>query len=197
METPDDLAAPTTDRTEEEVVALGHELLGHDEVHEAIYRLVREAQETARCCGKCGAAIAATEPVWIGPFRNRGLVGWGTWNVPYCQKCAPRPGYRRVRYFATPSRCVTCGRHVYLRVTLGRVRDGFAPHAVACSEACRKALYRARYFRRKGSRERQCDVCGQVFTQTRSDAKTCSPACRQKAYRQRVTDTNSPPGRHS
>jgi hypothetical protein len=185
-----DPAAPLSDRTAEEVAARGHELLGHDEADRAIYRLMREAQHTARCCGKCGKAIAATAPVWIGPFRNEGPFGWGTRSVPYCRTCAPRPRYRRVWYYPEPFPCVTCGRDVYLRLTAGRVRDGIVRHAIACSEACRKAFYRAQYFRRKGSRERPCEVCGEVFTQTRSDAKTCSPACRQKAYRRRVTDAN-------
>ena len=35
---------------------------------------------------------------------------------------------------------------------------------------------------------RACEMCGEQFVPTRSDAKTCSSPCRQKAYRGRLAE---------
>jgi hypothetical protein len=54
---------------------------------------------------------------------------------------------------------------------------------VPCSERCRKALYRRAS--RTTPAERACEVCEEMFTPKRADARYCSNACRQDAYRKR------------
>jgi hypothetical protein len=153
-------------------------------------RAARKASEAARCCAACGADIGPQEPVWIGRVGYPGYSVWTYIQAPLCVKCNRNIENLHTRYFpALP--CASCRRPVHLLMTKRRGA------AVVCSENCRKALYRARYFARKGSREATCAVCGKAYTQKRSDARTCSPACRQKAYRQRVTGAKRSSTSHS
>ena len=56
-----------------------------------------------------------------------------------------------------------------------------------CSDGCRWTFHNhQRHKRSAAARVKVCEVCGETFTPSRSDAKTCSDACRQKAYRQRA-----------
>jgi hypothetical protein len=167
-----------------EASALAQQAAIENDPHMKPRQAATKAKKAAGCCGRCGGVIAPGAPVWIGAVSCRGYYqqDYVTLEAPLCENCRDYRTWRPTRYFP-PRPCENCKRPVHLRQTR-RVRR------VVCSDGCRKALYRAQYFRRKGSRARRCDVCGEVFTQTRSDAKTCSPACRQKAYRRRVTDTN-------
>jgi hypothetical protein len=154
---------------------------GHGDEPRKLMALI--ARKRADRCGECRKPIAAGEPVWIGPV---GYAGYSVWNhvlAPLCAKCRHEEWmYKRIAFPDAPSPCAACGRPVYVH-TSGRRRKW-----VLCSDACRRAKYRALYFASKGSRKATCPVCGEPFTQRRSDAVTCGPACRQKAYRRRVTD---------
>ena len=131
-----------------------------------------EAQATAKCCGRCGTAIAAGEPV---------AVRW----VDYT--CRDKNFFATYAIVAT---CIACGGHK---------SDTFEPCAGCrrptanrefCSEACR---VRAWTWERSDARDEaraarrlHCTRCGRPFTPARrGDARYCSAACRQAAYRVR------------
>jgi hypothetical protein len=178
--------ADLTNLSDDELVEQTRELLGGgkaDDRERQLFARIREAKKSARCCGNCGEAIGLRKSVWIGLVAHPAFHLIYTHSlVPLCEGCSRR---QRRRFHLNPFPCVTCGRNVYLREPPNQY---FIRHAIACSDDCRAAYYRAKRLARKGPRERVCATCGETFTPPRRDAKTCSPACRQKAYRQRVTE---------
>jgi hypothetical protein len=149
--------------------------------------IIRNAQESASCCGECGKAIKPGEPVWRKRISlGRSIFGgWHTRVVPTCKQCS---GEREIR----PSKpCEGCGRLVHDVPTYS-----WTKRRTACCDECRtKAQAKAARERRTKARgQRQCEDCGETFKPTRTDSKFCSVACKQRAYRKRVTD-NKPVAR--
>jgi hypothetical protein len=175
-------------KTEAEVLAAAHQIredMGITDDDHAEWLLMREAQKDASCCGKCGKAIGAGEPVWMAPFVRHGLCGGhGTTVVPCCEPCGTRPRYRRIWYVPSPFECVTCGRDVYHREVPGRY---MIRGVIACSELCRKAYHAARTRKPRPVLTLTCPVCGREFTAARENARTCGSVCRQKDYGRRIT----------
>ena len=81
--------------------------------------------------------------------------------------------------------CAHCERPMVLRLEFSELQRTF------CSNACREAYHnQLRKEKRIEEREKVCEVCDEVFTATRRDAKTCSDGCKQNAYRQRKKEMN-------
>jgi hypothetical protein len=153
-------------------------------------RNIRNAARTCKQCAECGRALAANAPVW----RARLPLGWGRPGrpgvhpgmryaiAPVCARCKPRGGF----LFLPAQPCITCGRPVHDDDTL------LARKWTICCEACARVarLAAARQRRSEARGTRKCDICGETFEPTRTDARFCSSICRQRAYRRRkaVTD---------
>ena len=136
-----------------------------------------QAEKTGEICGKCGQDLLPGEKVYRTELK---------WMTVLCEGCAPKymkrdyDPYGLRSYLTEP--CDTCSRLVVFEAT---GRDHYRRH-VFCCERCRWTYYNtARNERAAQAREKACEVCGESFTATRTDARTCSPACKQKAYRQR------------
>jgi len=155
----------------------------------AIRRAIRNAQETATCCANCQRGLGPDEPVWrtsISMGRSF-FGGWRTTVAPVCGECRWDS-----RNYGSPSPCEGCGRPVY------NERNSRVRFLTFCCERCRRRAQAAWACeqRRRARSTRRCEMCGETFELTRTDAKFCSDACRQRAYRQRrVTDNASPPRR--
>ena len=152
------------------------------------WELQARALETGETCGKCGAELG-DKVCRYAPLLDLGYGGGGArWSskpttdaVPICEECAPdwllelRTMVYSLDVYSHKAPCKTCGREVFF-VSSSANFTGTA----FCSKTC-KSQHQAR----EVSRNRTCEICGEEFTATRSDAKTCSPACRQKAHRRR------------
>jgi len=163
-----------------------------DDDREARYRhTIRNAQNDASVCAKCGRQIAASDPVWRQRFDlGYGLFGggWGTTVAPVCSSCKDEH-----ELFDDARPCAGCGRPVH------NLDNVYYRRFTFCSQVCRaKALAaHGRNRRREARGDRPCEGCGKTFKPTRTDARFCSVACKQRAYRQRVTDdVRSPPDTH-
>jgi hypothetical protein len=158
-------------------------------------RRVRDAGET---CTKCGTELGDDALV----FRYKPLLnnGYGsttyryretTDQPPICVECAPdwlpvlSNRVYNLKMIPHRSDCANCGRSVYF---VSGYEDPPKSRVYCCND-CKKADRNRRKSgssRRVGPRTFNCEVCGEEFTSTRSDAKTCSSKCRQKAYRKRT-----------
>jgi predicted nucleic acid-binding Zn ribbon protein len=127
------------------------------------------ANRTAETCGRCGRALAATEPVWW----VRGPSHSGNGLTVACAVCAPEWWKDRSR----PGACETCGRPV------GMARR--PSWRVFCSERCRWRWGNAQHLTPRFPKP--CTVCGKSFTAARRDARSCSHACRQRGHRRRTS----------
>jgi hypothetical protein len=162
-------------------------LCAPDEADHAQER-AREARETAKMCGCCGRKLSLEEPLHFGA-----RVYVGMWALYYdrvskpqicklrykrtvlCGSCAP-DWLASERDDVVTQLCAHCERPMVLRLEFSELQRMF------CSNAYHSQL---RKEKRSEEREKVCEVCGEVFTATRRDAKTCSDGCKQKAYRQR------------
>ena len=124
-------------------------------------------------CDDCDRDLTDDEPVWRRwRWRLRDNL---------CTACASDYTFSS---FRPPRPCVRCGRQVHL--------DSAKTSIVACSPACQKLIYSARFdAKRDRRRKRQqhdcaCQRCGDHFTAWRSDASCCSNRCRQALYRSRL-----------
>jgi hypothetical protein len=138
----------------------------------------RRARWDASYCGECGRAIGVDEPVYL-HYVNANGGRCGNRITPCCIACVTAflsplsLSYLEVRAAAP---CEACGLEVHFCA-------GAWWHAhVACSQRCRKTLWRRPTRRAK---DRPCNACGIEFTPKRSDARYCTPACKQRAYRER------------
>jgi hypothetical protein len=157
--------------------------------------LAREATKTARVCGCCGQKLPSDEFAFFGAKVYVGMwaLYWDRVSKPQicklryertvlCGSCAPE--------WLSPERddvvtqlCAHCERPMVLRLKLSELQRAF------CTDSCRHTYHnQLRKEKRSEVREKVCEVCGEVFTATRRDAKTCSDGCKQKAYRQRKTE---------
>ncbi len=139
-------------------------------------RLRYQAAKTGDVCGKCGRGLSSEAKVYRTKLK---------WMTVLCEECAPNYMERGDPYgfrHTVTNPCDTCGRPVVWEAT---GRDWHRRH-VFCCERCQWTYYNAaRNTRNARAREKVCEVCGEVFTAARRDARTCSPACKQKAYRRR------------
>jgi hypothetical protein len=159
--------------------------------------LAREAREKARVCGCCGRKLSLEESAYFGA-----KVYVGMWTLYRDQVRKPqicKPHYERTvlcgscapewlsseRDDVVMQLCAHCERPMVLRLEFSELQRTF------CSNACRHAYHsQLRKEKRSEEREKVCEVCGEVFTATRRDAKTCSARCKQKSYRQRKKEVN-------
>ena len=173
-------------KTLDEIVASIRAMSGvtDDDREQEYRRNIRNAQEDASVCAKCGRQIAASDPVW----RERCSLGQGWFGghretvAPVCFSC--KSEYER--FSALP--CGGCGRVVH------NLDIGYRDRSLwFCSEVCqaKARAAQARERRREARDSRTCEGCAKTFNPTRTDARFCSVACKQRAYRQRVTD-NAP-----
>jgi hypothetical protein len=127
------------------------------------------AASNAEVCAKCGASIAAGDPVWIDTYRYY-------LKAATCAECARRPWDEP----ELVGRCDGgCGHEVHVRERLDRLR-------LFCCRRCEIRFYTLqRKNERARRRRRHCAVCGGMFEPRRAGARTCGSACRQKAYRVR------------
>jgi hypothetical protein len=159
--------------------------------------LAREARTTAAVCGCCGRKLPSKEPTYFGAKVYVGMwaLYWDRVRKP--QICKPRYERTVLRGSCAPEwlssdrddvvmqLCAHCERPMVLRLEFSELQRTF------CSNACRHAYHsQLRKEKRSDEREKVCEVCGEVFTATRRDAKTCSDGCKQKAYRQRKKEVN-------
>jgi hypothetical protein len=154
--------------------------------------LAREVTKTARVCGCCGQKLPPDEPAFLGAKVYVGMwaLYWDRVRKPQickpryertvlCGSCAP-DWLSSERDDVVMQLCAHCERPMVLRLEFSELQRTF------CSNACREAYHnQLRKEKRIEEREKVCEVCGEVFTATRRDAKTCSDGCKQKAYRQR------------
>jgi predicted nucleic acid-binding Zn ribbon protein len=155
------------------------------------------AKRDAGTCVKCGRAIGADEPVWIGiswlfldPDPRKYHSGWAP---AMCHECAGE--YEATGRFGSNAfgpferlslaryrvgSCEGCGRSIHRFPTRAR-------HWL-CSDRCGDLLNNQRQiWKRAAARAGKiCTVCGESFDPGKSNAVTCSQKCRQKAYRQRA-----------
>ena len=136
-------------------------------------------------CRKCGEPIG-DEMVNEGHilFLGDGLLSTELILHPGCweerERMKPLGFANTLPPLAAWPRCPWCGRRWW--------RGGFIRANVTglCSDACRKARYRARLARVPG----RCDACGAQLP-GRLDSRFCSPKCRQSAYRARQRNQDS------
>jgi hypothetical protein len=130
----------------------------------------------AEVCAKCGASIAAGDPVWIDTYRYY-------LKAATCAECARRPWDEP----ELVGRCDGgCGHEVHVRERLDRLH-------LFCSRRCEIRFYTLqRKNERARQRRRHCAVCGTIFEPKRAGARTCSSACRQRAYRERKRTADDP-----
>ena len=137
-------------------------------------------------CRKCGEPIG-DEMVNEGHivFLVDGLPSTEVILHPGCwvelERMKPLGFADRLLPLAAWPRCPWCGRRWW--------SGGFIRANVTgglCSDACRKARYRARLERVPG----RCDGCAAQLA-GRSDSRFCSPKCRQSAYRARRRSQDS------
>jgi hypothetical protein len=132
-----------------------------DNDREARYRRnIRNAQENASVCAKCGRQLVANDPVWrdrlsLGPSF---FGGWRTVVAPVCSSCKPE-----YEIFEDPRPCEGCGRLVH--------NLSYQRHTL-CSEVCRLKARAAhgRTMRREARGSLTCIGCGKTFVPTRTDA---------------------------
>jgi len=139
--------------------------------------IAREAQRTAKICGKCGRSIAPSEPVYRGAVS---VGGWGQ-RVNAAAVCSDCLGSKSKREGFFNTHCEHCGRGLRLAPRLGRY------HAFCCNRCGWR--YQSARQRRKRAQKRaalRCVACGDPLTAGRSDAKYCGGTCRQRAYRERA-----------
>jgi len=137
---------------------------------------VRRANCDGDICARCGRDLEAGEPIW------RQQV-WHIGPVPICKECVgPERNWWAGGEYFKPQPCEGCQRPVYV------VRDFRHRRHTYCSVQCERKMYSriARECRAKRRELRPCDICGEQFKPTRTDARTCGPRCRQKAYRNRL-----------
>jgi hypothetical protein len=150
--------------------------------------LAHEARERANLCGCCGRELLAREPAYFGAKVYVGLLPIlrkrQIWAACYeetvlCGSCAPE-WLSQDRDDVVSQLCVYCERPMVSLLEPSALENTF------CCNGCQRA-YKAQLRSEKRAEERKkvCEVCGEVFTATRRDAKTCSDGCKQKAYRQR------------
>jgi hypothetical protein len=131
-------------------------------------------------CAVCGTALGPHDPVW----RRQVSVGRNFLGRSSCRvaPCCDRHGSQTVHFYDGGAPCEGCGRVVH---NLCRDHRARAFCCRRCEAKVRSAEARDR--RREARPPRPCEVCGETFEPTRTDAHYCSPACRQRAYRARVT----------
>jgi hypothetical protein len=126
----------------------------------------RPVRDQPTCCVKCGGEIKCGERVKYDGGRYYVVVRDG---VELEGQPFLRAGDRVI--WIRPTVCARCGNRPW--AMYGREYIHF------CSPACEWRQRRAR----NRIKQRECSVCGKLFTTTRVDAKFCSNACRQKAHR--------------
>jgi hypothetical protein len=162
---------------------------------EAKHRRARRKPRDLRC-RDCGKPIDREEVAVAGePWREEFLLNpyavrrawWseGGYYHPGCLLDLPlRPVGWLKAYLADgvplEINCEVCGRRVKPPRWVKRRGGG---RVFYCSEGCAGGA--DAIARRVEQDERECAVCGEAFTPTRSDARFCSNACRQDAYRKR------------
>jgi hypothetical protein len=163
------------------------------------WRNIRNSQRDCSCCGKCGKSLASDERVCRTRIsRYGGFGGWQHSLVALCQECTEQDWHWKYRRMVCKP-CEGCGRKVWseARLRWSDETNGYLTIPVTCCEQCaekvRLATARGRRRDRRGTHD--CQLCGETFEPTRTDAKFCSVACKQKAYRRRVTDDERPPRR--
>ena len=155
-------------------------------------------------CDYCDRELTLSDAVVIWRRRERSDLGNGYIQTRGCEDCVEealkeefdRRGFslrlalrlwRGNRIHAREAECHHCGRTIFF-LTETKYDTPYTRRAY-CSDFCRDA---SRELVRQQSASRQrlsCEVCGEPFLPTRSDAKTCGNACRQKAYRQRLAQS--------
>jgi hypothetical protein len=161
------------------------------------WELAREARKTARWCGCCGRELTPKEPAHFGADVYVGMLPlrWYRVRKPVickllyertvlCGSCAPE-WLSLERDDVVTQLCANCERSMVSRLDLSSLQRTF------CSDVCRNAYHnQLRKEKRSEERKKICEVCGEVFTATRRDAKTCSERCKQKVYRRRKKEVN-------
>lgn len=143
------------------------------------------ARKTADICYRCFKELPSREYAHGLPVYQ--IKDYGE-NVPVCFVCAPKVLAEEGLYIPEQVKVVPakfryewqCSGAHCSRAVVFLDQKPPARKRVFCSQECRASGTRAQ------PQQKTCEVCGEPFTATRSDAKTCSPACRQKAYRQRM-----------
>src|SRR5829696_10012664 len=154
--------------------------------------LAREAREAAKLCGCCGRKLSLEESAYFGAKVYGGM--WALYRDQVRKPQICKPHYERTvlcgscapewlsseRDDVVMQLCAHCERPMVLRLEFSELQRTF------CSNACRHTYHsQLRKEKRYEECEKICEVCGEVFTATRRDAKTCSARCKQKSYRQR------------
>jgi hypothetical protein len=133
-------------------------------------------------CSECKNPITGSVTIRFLYGRTRGrrttCLSCSLYEEPRRQyRCEPvEPDKCLVKQTHERRPCDACGRVLRL---LGRYPSRWKP--IFCSDACAQRAYNIK--RRVDHETIPCAVCGEMFTQTRSDAKTCSNRCRQAAFR--------------
>jgi hypothetical protein len=136
------------------------------------YRAALRAEKIPRvACAQCKRQFKRDEPmVW----RQRRYKDHA--HVPLCLRCDSDP-------YEHTAPCETCGRAMHFDISgwllVHRPRT--------CSYQCnyRRKLEQQKQRKKVEPATIACATCGEMFTQTRSDAVTCSNACRQARHRRR------------
>jgi hypothetical protein len=138
-------------------------------------------------CARCKRRIGSDQPiVW---------KRWRGHSKPLCLRCDRRQPFpssplmskddhaKRLAEFDQKP-CEVCARPMYLA---GYGWSSALRQPLTCSYQCHCRRKVARQTARKKVEPATvaCAVCGEMFTQTRRDARTCSGRCRAKLFRQR------------
>jgi predicted nucleic acid-binding Zn ribbon protein len=142
------------------------------------YRAALRAETVPRvACACCERKFKPDEPmVW-----QWQLQPYGYQSVQLCLRCHQSKHPDQLADLDQQP-CETCARPMYL--------DGYHSfhrrRPLTCSYQCsyRRKLKHQSERKRVEHEPITCAVCGEMFTPTRSDAKTCSGKCRQKLYRE-------------
>lgn len=130
------------------------------------------------CCEQCERAFDSGDVIYRkrSPSGDDGPWVTGGWMLEsYCDDCVSKwhPSWRKARRDPSPCRG-GCG---------ALVSFWNWENITTCSERCSRLVQLER--KRVHHDQRLCDVCLELFTPKRSDARYCSSACRQDAYRKR------------
>ena len=125
-------------------------------------------------CSFCHKTVFEMGDVVHRRRRSRG----GSWSLEaYCEACVRE---WHPSWLASRPEPIPCAGGCGVLVTDWY---GWRPTILTCSKRCQERA--AEEQRRVERPQRACDVCGNEFVPSRSDARFCKPACRQKAYRER------------